>query len=1397
MDIERIATYIKEKRIIEALEEIKPMLQKAKEHPLCWRMPLQAWQTADSFHHLIRLFDYALMYRHSALLARYAHRRFATLQTLTWVCDEWLEERRPLDVEEALRPRLEEAIANGKEKPEHIARAAFTLVRTFLEMHRIAEAQQWMDVVERYETIPMYDKWGYFYMEAGDRDRAEEILQKGLDEPERGDMCHLLLADLYALNGCQRKALEVVERGIKRFPQVPALYVEKARRLRDLHEYEAALEAMEEVDRLTPFHVHHRYFAHVRAQIYYKLGKFDKLAALVRTEKSLASTPYVRASERASLPQVILPLVPVVQKHNYCVPASLEMMLWLLGKERTQDEVAQHVFDVRGSKLSTTVHYLETLGFLCRFFVGSVERWKRLIDAGIPVLLSVDYEQSSHVQVLFGYDERLGAFYVQDPNMLEPFVVAYDEVERWYAGTHYLSIAAIPREKEAIAVLLPEAEDQYFRQLHAFAEKMDEDDQAYIAPFLAFLRQHEHIPYTWLYVVKHFGTEEAKELLLDYTERVLAKYGDINDLLLAAAKAYVYGKEIERAEAVLARVKGKASSPLYHYLRGRVAFYESRYEEASRHFRASLQLDPDQPDVWSYMALSIAYGGKEKKGLELSQIALTLHPDDLFIGTNHGIMLFQAKQFQEARAFFDQLLRRHKRDAHLWYERARCDEMLGKIRKAERGFLVAKALDGEEPYPYLALADLYENELGDRQKAEAVLLEGAEKAGSAPELHVRLGDWYMERDEAEKAEAHYQKALEQEEKEIFAHLGLAYVMMQRGQRDEAKQYLLDKKPLFAQNSEYLLNAGKMLLANELAIETEEKGTALAFLEEGLCLAQFDVAEAYEFYIEQLTELSLVDRGIAFLEKLIDERPTDVNALCYLGVLYEQSGMFSKAIGLYERASKVRKSTFPLYRLAETYRAFERWDEAKRYYEACLEVDDTFAVAHLRLAVLYEMEENIDKQRFHLQKALEHDPLHVHVEHAVALFDDPSLLLQTMESVRERAGDVWYYDSLGYVYGAMGDVSKEKEAVKQALRLHPDHPDVLHHDAKVLVKEGKPREAIAILERLIEQDVRNEALYETYVQAFSYTMRGIGKLRERLRKWKLDNQKKSIVYMHTASALSPYMIDITWAEEDGSFAKRLWTKAKAWTKEMVVVSAVLDLYETALRLDSGNIEAYERLAQFYEAAELTDDAIKTLRKALTYEWNAGVARELAMLLAHSESSKLQKEAGEWIDRLLAEQPNDLAMLELKAFLLLDDGREEEAENLFRSLVEMEPFLHRSILTLGAMYMAKQRYAEAIAVLANGLSHHPHDAEMRQELARAYDEAGQTEKALSVIDECLQFAEEDLSARYQRACYLAKLGRIEEAGRELAHVLDEDETGDFVELANEEPALAPLLQLSAEK
>ena len=85
----------------------------------------------------------------------------------------------------------------------------------------------------------------------------------------------------------------------------------------------------------------------------------------------------------------------------------------------TQDEIAGHIFDFTGSKLSTTVHYLESIGYECRYFIGKKEHYQALLAKNIPVLLSVDFEHSSHVQLMTGYDSRFDFYHIQDPNMLE------------------------------------------------------------------------------------------------------------------------------------------------------------------------------------------------------------------------------------------------------------------------------------------------------------------------------------------------------------------------------------------------------------------------------------------------------------------------------------------------------------------------------------------------------------------------------------------------------------------------------------------------------------------------------------------------------------------------------------------------------------------------------------------------------------------------------------------------------------------------------------------------------------------------------------------------------------------------------------------------------------------
>ncbi|AGT32143.1 hypothetical protein M493_09405 [Geobacillus genomosp. 3] len=1382
MKIETIASLVKEKRIIDALAEVRPYLETTG--PFHWRSLLGAWDNVEPFQALIRLFDYALMYRHSGLVARYAHRKFNTLQTLAWMCDEWLDQRRPLDVEDALMPRLSAALEDKKdESDESIARAAFALVRALLDMQRIDEARKWMEVVARYEVVPMNDKWGYFYMETGDRKQAEHVLRAGLNDPERGDMCYLLLADLYALDGRHDEALAALEEGKRRFPQVLAFDAERVRRLRDVRAYREALMAMEELDRVNPFHMHRRYFAHMRAELYYRLGEWEKLQSLVREEPPLEKTPYARALRRRDERAVALPLVPVVQKHNYCVPASLEMMLRLLGAPRTQDEVAEHIFDVRGSKLSTTVHYLEQLGFVCRFFTGSPPRWKRLIDEGVPVLLSVDYEQSSHVQVLFGYDERMQSFYVQDPNFFDPFVVPEEELETWYAGTHYLSIVALPREKAALAAALPEEEDRYFRGLHALAEKMDEDEQAHFDAFVAFLRKHEHIPYTWLYVMKHFGSDEAKPLVLECTNRVLTEYPGHNDLLLMAAKAYMHAQEIERAEEVLERVKGKAQSSLYHYLRGRIAFFASRYEEAARYFRTSLQLDPDQPEVWSYFGLALAYAGQIEKGLLGSRTAVRLYPGDVFVETNHGVLLFHAKRFVEARDWFDRLVRRERRDAYLWYERARCDRELGRRRKAERGFQAAKALDPREPHPYLALADLYAD-LGERQKAKAMLEEALSAAERLAPLYVRLGDLYLEEGETEQAVSCYREAIRHDGEDVFAHLGLAAALAERGDMDEARRYVIEQRTRFAANSEYWLNAGRWLIAHGFADEKTERETALSWLEEGLRLAEFDAEEAYEFYIEQLTTPALVKRGQAFLAQLVSARPKLASAHSALGVLYERQGRPSKAMGLYREAAAMGHAS-SLFRLAELCASLGRYEEAKRHYETCLAADPSLALCHFRLAALDEAEGNEERQRAHLLQAVRLAPLRANIEQLAAIID-PQALLQALADARPHAGDAWYYDSIGYVYGALGRRDQEKAAVEKALALAPDHHEVLRHLAMVLMREGRQKEAVKLLEQLMMRHPDDESLYSAYVALFPKTMRGLGKLRHRLERLKTSREAKGVMYRNAAAALLPYLEE---EQNENDEPVRWWTKAKRWIGTVTLFSIVTDLYEDAIRLNRRHVEVYGQLARFYAAIELEDDAINTWRKALARVWDSSLAREFVEHLLKADDEKKRQEAKRWLDRLVADDPDDVELRVLQAVVWLQEGQHEKAERQLQAIVAEEPLAREALILLGEHYMETDRDQEAAALWERCADWYPEDEEFHMHLAAAYEAVSRIDQALAAIERCVHAAK-DARLRYERARYLALLGRLDEAGQELRAALAADESGELAVLAADEPAFQRL-------
>lgn len=1344
--------------------------------------------SVEDFKLLIRLFDRGVMYQYSGFLARYAHRRFKTLQTAIWYCDELIDSGRSLEANNIITEYLEKMPREADN--ELRVSALFTEVHSLLELKRTKEAEQRAAEMQAICEKPIWDKLGFYYLQTGDRAKAESHLRAGLRDEERGHVCYLLLSDLYASNGGGEKSLQTIKEGMEVHPQAPALNLELIRRYRDIGLHEDMLSKMGELDRLVPFHSYKHYFEHLIALTYYQKNDLEKLQHFI-SQKKIKDSPFSGNKGFSEIgDDVKLSINPVVQKSNYCVPASFEMLFSYFGRKETQDDIAEHIFDVTGSKLSASVEYLKKEGFECRFFTGDKERYKALLQQGIPVILSVDFEASSHVQVMIGIDERFGFYLVQDPNFLETMYVPYAEFQKLAVNTNFLSIAAVPIEREAELEFLPMDEHQYYKKLHSLSEMAEEDIMKNEPAMADFLLSSVNEPYSLIYTLKFFSGEKHKKFIIQCSEKLLAIFPESDFFKLHAAQAYIRLNEIDRAEKILSLVNRKTFSPLYQYLNGRIQMYKGQYPSAIGFFRKSLQLDPDQYFIWSYIALCFLYNSETENAKEMSDIALNINDQDRFIRVNHAIILTDQENFNEARPIFSQLLREDHVDAHVWYERAKLDQAAGKIRKAERGYVIAASLDPEISYPYLALADCYEYVFEDKMRAEKILLKGIRLSGS-PEIQIRLGDLYKNHEEYEKAENIYFSCIEGNPDEVFAYLGYAFAISETKGSEEAAEFIIQNEERFCEDSEFLINGGKLVadFAQDLKdFHLLEAGMSL--IERGFTYVDQNLDEALELYVNIAEESPYVNRAIAFLEaKAGQDSQTDY--LCYAGTLYESVERYADAISLYKSAIWKTETAFPYYRLGETYFRLEKFELAVKAFKACLDINPETEGAYSRIAQIYGIWGDELKEAEYMLKLIDKAPLRVNIEYFTSLLSLEELreFIQRLIRMQGEVLETWRLDSLAYAYGAAGDRIKEEECLLHALNLDSQLAELRHHYSKLLLKNKKYKEARKFLKELIKEYWDDEDLYETLIVLFVESKKIIH-LPAFLGKIRTDKTEKSQVFLMAADALAQHASGVDWeGEKRSSFIGRFVQKMREKTKQITLFGVIIDLYESSIRQNPHNKNAPIGLAGFYESVNLEEDAKKVLKASLEKDWDFITAYQLAQIHLAGGNDPIEEAAEinkaiKLLDACLNEKPDDTHLMLLKAVAYTHRMRFTQAETIFRKILIENPYEKEVHFRYGQLLNKRKRYEEAIEIMEEGLEVHTDDTSLYIELAISFHKIKNVEKSLKLMEEAIKIDPDLLIARYNKACYLSILNRLKEAEEELEYVFSHDEEGYFQELAEED-------------
>jgi tetratricopeptide (TPR) repeat protein len=108
-----------------------------------------------------------------------------------------------------------------------------------------------------------------------------------------------------------------------------------------------------------------------------------------------------------------------------------------------------------------------------------------------------------------------------------------------------------------------------------------------------------------------------------------------------------------------------------------------------------------------------------------------------------------------------------------------------------------------------------------------------------------------------------------------------------------------------------------------------------------------------------------------------------------------------------------------------------------------------------------------------------------------------------------------------------------------------------------------------------------------------------------------------------------------------------------------------------------------------------------------------------------------------------------------------GELDQAEAVFKELLDMQPGIPEAYRNLGYIYAQQKDWAKAEAAYQAALDLRPGDPDLMASMARVYKASGQTEKAKALLQQAAADNPDDAAAQFNEAILLLSEGQNEEA------------------------------------
>jgi tetratricopeptide (TPR) repeat protein len=204
--------------------------------------------------------------------------------------------------------------------------------------------------------------------------------------------------------------------------------------------------------------------------------------------------------------------------------------------------------------------------------------------------------------------------------------------------------------------------------------------------------------------------------------------------------ALLRNKQIDRGQLLIDRILRKGDSAEAHLLLGTAKLNAREYEAAIADFEKAAQLNPQLPDVYSYLGRTHLQTGDTAAARVAFQKELEQNPNDFESNLNLAVLLKQDQDYPGAIKLLDRALRVRPGEMRVRFQLAAVNLAAGRLEQALAGLEAIVKQAPQFVEAHISLAAVYyrlqRKADGDREKALAqklTLQQQAQRAGQSQE----------------------------------------------------------------------------------------------------------------------------------------------------------------------------------------------------------------------------------------------------------------------------------------------------------------------------------------------------------------------------------------------------------------------------------------------------------------------------------------------------------------------------------------------------------------------------------------------------------------------------------------------------------------------------------------